>query len=244
MEGDRRRSEHSQHERRAPRLPEGPPPEPARHELRHDPARTGRRPRHRAFSLTRHEPRGAGPGRRRRLRLARRPLAPERTRDPGVARRSALLGRGARALAGPRQDDRHRLPRRAARHSAACRAPGTDRHDHAHDRRLRARARHARALAVHRSRPALPLAQPRLGPARRRDRRLGLLGPLAPSPRARARPPPSPPRPHARLPLGPTGRAFARCSRSASPAGSCRAPRLSSSCWLRSRCTGWRSACS
>ncbi len=49
---------------------------------------------------------------------------------------------------------------------------------------------------------------------------------------------------HTHAPLGPTARAFARCSRSASPAGCCRAPRLSSSCWLRSRCTGWRSGCS
>ena len=164
-----------------------PPPSP--------PARARRRARRRtersraATSLA-----GARPGRRRRLRLARRPLAPERSGHPRLARGGALLGSGARALSGSRQDDRDRVPGRAARHSATRRAAGPDRHDHAHDRRLRARARDPGALAVRRPRPPLPVAEPRLGPARGRDRRVGLLGTVAASPRACPRPPPPSPR--------------------------------------------------
>ena len=132
---------------------------------------------------------GAGPAtRRRRCRAARRSQAPDRVADSGfaqligrdaprllgrarVARGGALLGSGARTLAGPRQVDRHRVPRRPARHAVARGAARADRHGDAHDRRLHARLRHARALAVRRPGPALPVAEPRLRTARRLDRR-------------------------------------------------------------------------
>ena len=54
-----------------------------------------------------------------------------------------------------------RVPRRPPRHAAARGAARPDRDRHAHDRRLRARPRDARAVAVHRPRPALPVAEPR-----------------------------------------------------------------------------------
>ena len=53
-----------------------------------------------------------------------------------------------------------------------------------------ARPRDARALAVHRPRPPLPVAEPRLGAPRRRHRRLGVAHALAAQPASR----PSPPR--------------------------------------------------
>ena len=93
---------------------------------------------------------------------ARQPLVP---RHPRVARGRALLGRRARALARARQDDRHRVPRRQPRHAAPRGAARPDHDGHAHDRRVRARRRHARALAVHRPRPALSVDQ-RRSPAR------------------------------------------------------------------------------
>ena len=105
-------------------------------------------------------------------------------RDPRLARRGAVLGRGARALARARQDDRHGVPRRPARHAVARGAARADRHGDAHGRRLRARPRHARALAVHRPRPALPVAEPRLGAARgRRSAPRCCAGPPLPRPR-------------------------------------------------------------
>ena len=58
-----------------------------------------------------------------------------------------------------------------------------DRHGHAHDRGLRARRDHARALAVRAARDALPVAEPRVRPARRARRR----GRAARAPAARAR---------------------------------------------------------
>ena len=159
-------------------------------------------------------------------------------RDPRLARRRALLGRRARALARPRQDDRHRLPRRPARHAAPRGPARPDRHGHAHDRRLRARPRDARALAVHRPGPALPVAEPRLGPARRRRSAPRCSARAGAAARTRTATPPSPP------PRTSAGhRASARCSPSASRAGCCRARRRSSSCSRRSRCTGSRSAC-
>ncbi len=67
--------------------------------------------------------------------------APERVRRAHLTRARGLLGRGARALARTRKDDRLRLPRRLARHAVAR---GTARPDHdrdAHRRCLRARRR-------------------------------------------------------------------------------------------------------
>ena len=101
--------------------------------------------------------------RERRLRVAdpaRRPLA---RRDPPLAADRGVLGLGARADARPREGARRRLPRRhegkaAARVPARCHGDG-----HAHGRRLRARARDAAALAVHRPRAALPVADAGLG---------------------------------------------------------------------------------
>ena len=52
--------------------------------------------------------------------------------------------------------------------------PRADRDRNAHDRRLRARPRHAQPVRFHRPRPALPVAQPRLG-APDRQRRLSVL---------------------------------------------------------------------
>ena len=148
-------------QRRAPRLPGGHALEPARRDLGDGAGRTPPRPDVAARALDRREPAGSGPHRGLRLRLARRPLAAEPARDPRLAGGRALLGRRARALARPRQDDRHRLPRRPARNATACRPARVDRDGHAHDRRLRARPRDARALAVHRPRPPLPVAEPR-----------------------------------------------------------------------------------
>ena len=90
--------------------------------------------------------RGARPRRRRRLREPDRPRAAQRRLRPALAADRDLLGRGARALPGPRQVDRRRLPRRLARHAAARGLPRADRDRHAHDRRLRARAGHAQPL--------------------------------------------------------------------------------------------------
>ena len=157
---------------------------------------------------------GRGPTSRRRSPRGKVLQAPDRIADAGFASlvgrshlsllvilaslaRRALLGRRARALARPRQDDHHRLPRRPARHAPPRRSARADRDGHAHDRRLRPRPGDARALAVHRPRPALPLAEPRLGPARRRHRRLGAARALAAQP---ASPPPSPPPRRARAP--------------------------------------------
>src|SRR6185312_4550754 len=70
--------------------------------------------------------------------------------------------------------------------------------------------------AADRARPPLPVAEPGIGPARRRDRRVGARGPGAPPPGARARPPPSPPSPRPRprgrawLPLAPRRRRLGR----------------------------------
>ena len=98
-------------------------------------AATRRRRCSRGKALQRAGPRSPTPASRALIGRGHLSLA----RHPRVARRRALLGRGARALAGPRQDDRHRLPRRPARHAAARGAARADRDGHAHDRRLRAR---------------------------------------------------------------------------------------------------------
>ena len=179
-----------EHEPRAARVPEGPAREPARCDVGVRLAFPWQRRRRRSLTLERHQPAGPRPDRGRRLRIARRPFGPEPAGDPRLARGGALLGRRPCALARARQDDRHRLPRRPARHAAPRRAARADRDDHAHDRRLQPRPRDTRALAVHRPRPALPVAEPRLGPARRRHRRVGAALALAAQPPA---PPPSPP---------------------------------------------------
>ena len=99
-----------------------------------------------------------------------------------------LLGRGARTHAGSRQGARRRVSRRH-QGQAAPRVPARrDGDGHAHGRRLRARARDAAALAVHRPRPALPVADARLGPARRRRR--GLRAAAAAAHGRLGRPPP------------------------------------------------------
>ena len=59
-----------------------------------------------------------------------------------------LLGSSPRAHAGPRQGDRRRLPRRHEGQADRRRPARRHRHDHAHDRRLRARLRHPPALAA------------------------------------------------------------------------------------------------
>ena len=92
-------------------------------------------------------------------------------RHPRLARGRSLLGRRACALAGPRQDDRHRLPRREPGHAAARGAARPHHHGHAHDRCLRARRRDARALGVHRPGHAISMDQRCLRCARRQRRR-------------------------------------------------------------------------
>ena len=102
--------------RRVARVPEEPAPQPAARDAgagaagpeRRRPADAPHRPR----------ARGAGPDRRLELRLADRPAAPERARRADLAGARDLLGRRARAVARPRQDDRLRLSRRLPRHSA------------------------------------------------------------------------------------------------------------------------------
>ena len=89
-----------------------------------------------------------------------------------AARDGVRLGRAARALARPRQDDGRRLPGRHARHAAARGAARRDGDGHAHDRRLRARLRRARAVAVRAARGPVPVAEPRLGLARSDRRRV------------------------------------------------------------------------
>ncbi len=107
------------------------------------------------------------PGRRRRVRGPHLPGEAERRLRRARAPARVLLGSGARAQSRARQVDRGRLPGRDARDAEARRAARPDRDDHAHHRRLRARARDARALRVHLPRAALPVAQPRLRAARR-----------------------------------------------------------------------------
>ena len=100
--------------------------------------------------------------------------------DP-AARHGVRLGRGARALAGPRQDDGRRVPRRHARHAAPRGAARRDGDGDAHDRRLRARRGRAAALELHPARGPVPVAEPRVGPARGRRRRGGAALARAPA---------------------------------------------------------------
>ena len=154
----------------------------------------------------------AGTRRRRgveRLRGARR-RRPRRSASCSSRSLSRSSGaRRTRSTPGPRQGDRRRLPRRHPGTRSARVPARRDRDRHAHDRRLRARSRDARALGVRRPRAALPVAEPRLGAARRRRRRRRAARPRlhtatrtasAPPP-----PPPPPPRPRTRA-LAPAGR--------------------------------------
>ena len=65
------------------------------------------------------------------------------------APRRLRVGRAPRALARPREGDGRRLPDRHARNVTGRARAWRDRDGHAHDRRLRARARNAWALPVH-----------------------------------------------------------------------------------------------
>ena len=125
-------------------------------------------------------------GRRLRRRVRRRGGGQGRV-APAHPRR-VRVGRGARALARPRQDHGRRLPRGHARHGPARGRPRRNGDRRAHARRLRAWPGGAAAGPVHPPRAALPMAEPGLGPARARDRRQRAA--LAPArARARARPP-------------------------------------------------------
>ena len=242
-----------QHQRPAARLPEEPPPEPARRDLRN---RGGRSRRGCRAGAGAPEPAAAGAaGRRpgsRRLGLREADPPPAQRLVPGRrARNRVLLGRGARAQPRPRQVDHHRLPRRLAGNRPARVRARRDGDDHAYDRRLRPRARDAEPVAVHPPRAALPLAEPDLGAPDRRGRALGAA-------LARARM--AAPGPSTRTTITATTTtittttgittttiprsARAACSASASPAGSSRARRRSSCCSPRSRCTGSATASS
>ena len=126
-------------------------------------------------------------------RLRRRRRRPGRPRLPAAGR--VRVGRAARALAGTRQGDGRRLPRRHAGNGARRGGARGDRHRDPHDRRLRPGAGDARAVGLRAARAALPVAEPGLGPARaaRRGRRPARTRPRRAG-RARARPS-SPPRP-------------------------------------------------
>ena len=172
LEGDRRRPERAQHERRAPCVSEEPALE----------RRSTSRRVHATVAPTNER-------RRRRSRAAarcRRPTAsptPASRSSSGAStsasgsssRRSRPRSSGAPRTRS-RRDTASRSSRRtssAARHAVARGAARADRHGDAHGRRLHARPRDARALAVRRARPALPVAEPRVRAARRLDRRLG-----------------------------------------------------------------------
>ena len=123
-------------------------------------------PAHRARAA-----RGRARGRRRRLRLAHRRATGQAPASSSSRSLIAMFWGAAHAfspghgksivaayLVGSRGTARH------------ARSPRADRDGHAHDRRLRARARHAQPLGVHRPGRPLPLAEPRLGAADRRRR--------------------------------------------------------------------------
>ena len=176
---------------------------------------------------------------------------PDRQGEPdagvvALALALALFWGAAHALTpGPRQGDRRRLPHRTRgtpRHAAASALIVTVTHT---DRRLRARAGDARALAVHRPRAALPVAQPRrrrCSSSRRLRRRC--------APRVYA-----PGATHAHghhhhhhqataTTTASELRPGAACSaRRRSPAASCPARPRSSSSSRRSRCTGSATGC-
>ena len=85
------------------------------------------------------------PARGRRLRGADVPRGPLARRDPALARARRLLGRRSRAHSRAREGDRRRVSGRHEGAAARRRAARGDRDRHPHDRRLRARPRHARS---------------------------------------------------------------------------------------------------
>ncbi len=108
---------------------------------------------------------GARPRRRLRVREADRPRATSASGHARLARRGALLGSGARAVARSRQVDRHGVPRRAARHAWHAALLGlivTATHTVGV---FTLGLRHARAVSVRRSGPPVSVAEPRLGTA-------------------------------------------------------------------------------
>ena len=169
LEGDRPRRHGPIDIGRAARLPEGSPSQPARR----DPRRRAAHAQQRRPADPAHRPRAgrARPDRRLELRLADRPQAPERAGRAHLARARRLLGRRARPVARPRQDDRLRLSRRLARHAVARGAARVDHDSHAHGRCLRTGRDHAAALAVDRPGHALSVARPERGADGRRCRR-------------------------------------------------------------------------
>ena len=218
--------------RRAACLPAGAPPVAAG---RADGDRALRAGRHRRGAPRRRRSSRTGPSRRRvrGARRARRAVARHRR---ALAARRGLLGRGACAHAGARQGARRRLPDRHPRPAAGRGPPRRHGDRDAYGRRLRTGPRDAPPLALHRPRAALPVADARLGPARRRRRRRSPAS-------ARARPA----RPRSttrttttitsttRTGITITGTTIRRSNGAASwasgsPRGSCRARRRSSSC--------------
>ena len=100
----------NERQRRAPRLPDGPALRARSTSRRGRRAQAGLAPGPPAPELGDAAP--APRRRRRRLRQPDRAGRPRRRRHPRLARARPLLGRRARALAGPWQGDRHGLPRR------------------------------------------------------------------------------------------------------------------------------------
>ncbi len=170
-------------QRAPPLLSAGSRCEPTRRASRGGAVRTGRRP---GGAVARSSLGGGRPPYasrlRRRLRALDRGAGAHGRRGRALAPRGDVLGRCPRAHAGAREGDRDGVPRGDARAPARRAASRWDRHRDAHDRRLRARNRDARALGAHRPRGSLSLAQPRLGGARgaRRHRRLPAADPRRP----------------------------------------------------------------
>ena len=139
----------------------------------------------------RREPRG------RRLRRSVRGRRVRTGRAARPARGGVRLGSAARPLARPRQGDGGRVPDRHPRNPARRRPARRDRHGHAHDRRVRARLRDARPVAVRAARGPLPVADARLRADGGGDRCRRVAEPAAPDapalaytrPFARPRPP-------------------------------------------------------
>ena len=165
-------------ERRAARIPQGPAQLAARRAGRARLLRAGHTARGGARARRDGLPRPSA----RRVRVARRPGRSHRRCHPRLARGRDVLGRGARTHARAREGDRRRLPRRLPRQAAPRDRARPDRDRVTHDRRLRARPRHAPALAVRRAGAAVPVADARLRTPRRRRRHLRVPG--APTPPA------------------------------------------------------------
>ncbi len=132
-------------------------------------------------------------------------LVRRRRARPAAARR-VRLGRAARALAGARQGDGRRLPRRHARQHPRRDRAGRDGHGDAHGGGDRARRGRARPLRLDPARGPVPVAHAGVRAARRERRRGRPARPRArvgPRTRAFARPrsrsrPPAPSRPRGR----------------------------------------------